>query len=63
MAKAKKNQAKKPRAAKNDEKLPKKGSFTEMFKVTKKNKENKQKSLSTDIEDFPEDDRELGGEG
>jgi len=63
MAKAKKIQPKKPRAAKYDEKLPIKGSFADVFKVIKKNKEDKRESLTNDIEDFPEDDRELGGEG
>jgi len=63
MAKAKKTQPKKPRAAKYDEKLPIKGRFDDALKDIKKNKEDKQKSLTNDIEDFPEDDRELGGEG
>ena len=63
MAKAKKIQPKKPRVAKHDEKLPIKGGFDDVIKGIKKNKEDKQKSLTNDLEDFPDDDRELGGEG
>lgn len=63
MAKAKKTQPKKPREAKDDEKVPIKDSSDDVLKVIKRNKEEKQKSLTNDIEDFPEDDRELGGEG
>ena len=40
MAKAKKPQ--KPRATKYDEKLSIKGTFSDVFKVVKKNKEDKQ---------------------
>lgn len=44
MAKAKKSTAKKPRASKYDEKLSINSTFAEVFKVVKKNKENKTKT-------------------
>lgn len=42
MAKDKKTAPKKPRADKYDEKLAIKGTFADVFKVVKKNKEDKQ---------------------
>jgi hypothetical protein len=42
MAKAKKITPKKPRADKYDDKLAIKGTFADVFKVVKKNKEEKQ---------------------
>lgn len=48
MAKAKKkNQSPKPRADKYDEKLAIKGSFADVFKVIKKNKEEKKPNNSS----------------
>ena len=44
MAKAKKTAPKKPRADKYDEKLAIKGTFADVFKVVKKNKEDKKKA-------------------
>ena len=43
MAKTKKTSPKKPRADKHDEKLVIKGNFADVFKVIKKNKEDKNK--------------------
>ena len=43
MAKTKKTSPKKPRADKHDEKLVIKGSCADVFKVIKKNKEDKNK--------------------
>ena len=60
MAKAKKTAPKKPRAN-SGEKLLTKGSLAD--KVVKKNKEDKKKPAAKNVEDYPDDDRELGGEG
>jgi len=64
MAKGKKTAPKKLRANKYDEKLAIKGSSADVFKVVKKDKEDKKKSAPNDLEDYQElDERELGGEG
>ena len=64
MAKAKKVTPKKPRADKYDEKLAIKGSFADVFKVVKKNKEDKKKHVPNDLENYQQlDEAELGGEG
>lgn len=64
MAKAKKTTPKKPEAGKYDEKLAIKSTFEDVFKVIKKNKEDKKKPALNDLENYPEsDERELGGEG
>jgi hypothetical protein len=65
MAKAsKKATPKKSRADKYDEKLAVKGGFADVFKVIKKNKEDKKKPAPNDLEDYQGlDERELGGEG
>jgi len=60
MAKAKKTAPGKL-PADSGEKLANKGSLAD--KVVKKNKENKKKPAPKDLEDYPYDDRELGGEG
>ena len=65
MAKAsKKATPKKPRADKDDEKPPVRGTLGDAAKVIKKNKEDKKKTAPNDLEDYQEsDERELGGEG
>ena len=64
MAKAKKTIPPKPGADNYDEKLAIKGTFTDPFKVIKKNKEDKKKPAPNDLENDQEsDERELGGEG
>ena len=60
MAKAKKAAPKKPRAD-SDEKLVIKGTLADT--VVKKNKDDKKKPAPKGLEDDPDDDRELGGEG
>jgi len=64
MAKTKKTTPRKPGADEYDEKLAIKGSFADVFKVKKKNKEDKKKIAPNDLENYQElDERELGGEG
>ena len=64
MAKAKKTIPPKPGADKYDEKLAIKGTFADPFKVIKKNKGDKKKPTSNNLENDQEsDERELGGEG
>lgn len=64
MAKTKKTSPKKPRADKHDEKLVIKGSCADVFKVIKKNKEDKKKPAPNVLENDQElDEREIGGEG
>ena len=64
MAKTKKTTPRKPGADKYDEKLAIKGRFADVFKVKKKNKEDKKKIAPNDLENYQElDERELGGEG
>ena len=64
MAKASKKATPKKPPDKYDEKLAVKGTFSDVFKGIKKNKEDKKTPAPNDLEDYQElDERELGGEG